>query len=218
MLASIFIVQGFDTMLHPERVSPAAEPVVQPLAERAPVVPEQTEQAVRINGAVQFAGGLLLAMGRLPRLSAMAIAATLVPTTLAGHRYWESEDKQERAAQRIHFMKNMSMLGGLLLAAVDTAGNPSLAWRGRHAVQSMRRDLARVGRTAKAPGKAGAGRAAKAPGKPGASRMAKAPGKAAAGRAAKVSGKAGASRIAKTARQASASRIAKVSRKAGAVR
>jgi uncharacterized membrane protein YphA (DoxX/SURF4 family) len=187
MLASIFIVQGFDTMLHPERVSPAAEPVVQPLAERAPVVPEQTEQAVRINGAVQFAGGLLLAMGRLPRLSAMAIAATLVPTTLAGHRYWESEDKQERAAQRIHFMKNASMLGGLLIAAADTAGNPSLAWRGRHAVRSVRRDLTRARRTAKASRRAAASQAAKASRKAAASRAVKAPRKAGARRIAKAS-------------------------------
>src|SRR5205814_7752264 len=137
-----------------------------------------------------------LAMGRLPRLSAMAIAATLVPTTLAGHRYWESEDKQERATQRIHFMKNVSMLGGLLLAAVDTAGNPSLAWRGRHAVQSMRRDLARARQSAKASGQAGAGRVAKATGKAGAGRVAKATGKAGAGRVATTS-KAGAGRVAR---------------------
>jgi putative oxidoreductase len=144
MLASIFILQGFDAMMNPERVASRAEPVVQPLAERVPLIPNETEQAVRINGAVQFTGGLLLGMGRLPRLSALAIAATLVPTTLAGHRFWETEDKQERAAQRIHFLKNLSMLGGLLLAAVDTAGNPSLAWRAQHAVESSRRDRARV--------------------------------------------------------------------------
>jgi putative oxidoreductase len=28
------------------------------------------------------------------------------------------------------------MLGGLLIAAADTGGNPSLAWRGRHAAQA----------------------------------------------------------------------------------
>jgi uncharacterized membrane protein YphA (DoxX/SURF4 family) len=144
MLASIFILQGFDAMMNPERVSPRAESVVQPLAERVPLIPNETEQAVRINGAVQFAGGLLLGMGRLPRLSALAIAATLLPTTLAGHRFWEIDDKQERAAQRIHFLKNLSMLGGLMLAAVDTAGHPSLAWRAQHTVESARRDRTRA--------------------------------------------------------------------------
>lgn len=155
MLASIFILQGFDAMVNPGRVSPRAESVVRPLAERVPLIPSETEQAVRLNGAVQFAGGLLLGMGRLPRLSAAAIAVTLVPTTLAGHRFWDIDDKQERAAQRIQFLKNLSMLGGLLLAAVDTAGNPSLAWRAQHAVQSSRRERTRVRQVAEASYQAG---------------------------------------------------------------
>jgi putative oxidoreductase len=156
MLASIFVLQGYDTLRHPERVSPKAEPVVQRVAERLPGVPDKTEQAVRINGAVQLVAGSLLALGRFPRLSAFAIAATLVPTTLAGHRFWEVEDKQERAQQRIHFLKNLTMLGGLLIAAADTAGSPSLAWRGRHAARSARHDVSLATRTARVSGKAGA--------------------------------------------------------------
>ena len=54
MMASIFIVQGFDTMLHPERKTSAAKPVVRPIAERVSVIPNQTEQAVRLSGAVQL--------------------------------------------------------------------------------------------------------------------------------------------------------------------
>jgi putative oxidoreductase len=156
MLASIFIIQGYDTLLRPERVAPLAEPVVQPVAGHVPALPDKTEQVVRINGAVQFGAGSLLALGWWPRLSALAIAATLVPTTLAGHRFWEVEDKQERAQQRIHFLKNVAMLGGLLIAAADTAGSPSLAWRGRHAARSARRDVLLAARTAKVSGRAGA--------------------------------------------------------------
>lgn len=156
MLASIFTIQGYNTLRHPERVASAAEPVVRSLAERLPVVPDQTEQAVRLNGAIQLAAGSLLAMGRWPRLSALAIAATLVPTTLAEHRFWEAQDEQERAQQRIHFLKNLAMLGGLLIAAADTAGQPSLAWRGRHAARSARRDATLATKTAKVSGRAGA--------------------------------------------------------------
>jgi uncharacterized membrane protein YphA (DoxX/SURF4 family) len=156
MLASIFVIQGFDTMLHPERVAPRADPVVRPLAELLPGVAGQTEDAVRLNGAVQFAAGSLLALDIFPRLSALAIAATLVPTTVAGHRFWEVEDDKERAQQRIHFLKNLAIFGGLLIAAADTAGRPSLAWRSRHAVRSARRDVAIATRTAKASSRAGA--------------------------------------------------------------
>jgi putative oxidoreductase len=147
MLASIFIVQGLDSLLHPERMVKQAEPVVRPIAERVPAVPDDTELAVRLNGAVQLAAGTMLALGRMPRLSALALAVTLVPTTLAGHRFWEAEDGQDRAQQRTHFLKNASMLGGLLIAVGDTGGRPSLAWRGQHAVKAARRQAARGRRT-----------------------------------------------------------------------
>jgi putative oxidoreductase len=162
MLASIFIAQGYDTFRRPEKVAARAEPVVRPLAERIPAVPAKTEDAVRVNGAVQMAAGTLLALGRWPRLSALTLAATLVPTTLAGHRFWEAEDAATKAQQRIHFLKNASMFGGLLIAAGDTAGKPSIAWRTRHAVQaasrsaqSARKQASRTARTARVSAKAG---------------------------------------------------------------
>ena len=156
MLASIFIIQGYEILSRPEKVSELAEPVVRTVAQRLPFVPGETEQVVRISGAVQVVGGSLLALGWWPRLAAAAIAATLVPTTLAGHRFWEAEDEQQRKQQRIHFLKNISMLGGLLITAADTAGSPSLAWRSRHAARSARRDLRLAARTAKVSSKAGA--------------------------------------------------------------
>ena len=89
------------------------------------------------------------------------MAGTLVPTTLAGHRFWEADEDADQAQQRIHFLKNLSMFGGLLIAAADTAGNPSLAWRTRHAAKTARREASLVARTAKATSKASvkAGRA-----------------------------------------------------------
>jgi putative oxidoreductase len=156
MLASIFIVQGYDTCRHPERVADRAEPVVRLLAGRFPAVPAKTENAVRLNGAVQMAAGSLLALGRFPRLSALVLAATLVPTTLAGHRFWEAEEQATKAQQRIHFLKNASIPGGLLIAVADTAGKPSLAWRARHSAKAARREAILTARTARASGKAGA--------------------------------------------------------------
>lgn len=144
MLASIFIIQGYQTMRRPERVVKQAEPVVNSLATLADIIPADTEQAVRINGAVQLAAGSLLAVGWLPRISALAIAATLVPTTVAGHRFWEEEEPERRGEQRIHFLKNLAMLGGLLVAAGNTSGRPSSAWRARQRVRSAQRRPPRV--------------------------------------------------------------------------
>ncbi|MEW1905033.1 MULTISPECIES: DoxX family protein [unclassified Streptomyces] len=150
MLASMFIAGGMSSLRNPQQVAPVAESVTRPVSERISVLPDDTEQLVRLSGAVQVVSGVLLGLGRCPRLSALALAATLVPTTLAAHRYWEVKDPSERAQQRIHFLKNMSMLGGLLITADDTGSAPSLLWRGRHAAQDLRHDAHLVHRSVRA--------------------------------------------------------------------
>ncbi|MGW6021362.1 DoxX family protein [Streptomyces sp. NPDC055099] len=136
LLASVFLSGGFSTLRDPKRVAPAAEPVAVPLGSKIPRLPEDPERLVRINGAVQLGAGAMLATGRVPRVAALALAGTLVPTTLAGHAWWKEEDPERRDAQRTQFIKNLSLLGGLLLAAADTHGKPSLAYRGRSAAKS----------------------------------------------------------------------------------
>ena len=150
MLASRFVADGYDAVRNPSRLAPAAEKMVRPLAEKVPAVPDRTEQVVRLNGAVQIAAGALLALGRTPRLCALALALTLAPTTWVTHRFWEAEGSEERQRQFVHFLKDASVLGGLLIATADTEARPSLAWRGRHAVHTARHDVALAARTARA--------------------------------------------------------------------
>lgn len=132
LLAATFISGGIDTLRNPQPRVPGADKVVSPLVKAIPQLSD-TEQLVKLDAAVKVVAGGLLAFGKFPRLSSAALAAGLVPTTLAGHRFWEESDPAKRAAQRLHLLKNASMLGGLLLAAVDTEGRPSLGWRARHA-------------------------------------------------------------------------------------
>jgi uncharacterized membrane protein YphA (DoxX/SURF4 family) len=82
-------------------------------------LPDDDEQVVRANAAVQVVGGVMLALGIAPRLSALALTASLIPTTLAGHSYWALDDPDARKLQRIQFHKNMAMIGGLLFAVLD---------------------------------------------------------------------------------------------------
>ncbi|MFD5102430.1 DoxX family protein [Streptomyces albidochromogenes] len=145
LLASVFVSGGLRTLRDPRSVAPAADPVAQPVTERVPQLPDETARLVQINSAVQLGAGLLLSIGRFPRTSALALAASLVPTTLAGHAWWKNEDPDERARQRAQFVKNVSLLGGLLLAAADTHGKPSLAYRSRTAASSGRRRARRAG-------------------------------------------------------------------------
>jgi uncharacterized membrane protein YphA (DoxX/SURF4 family) len=149
LLSTMFVTGGLDSVRHPASKVAAAEGVAPPIARRVPYLPEDPESLVRLNGAVQVVAGSMLALGRFPRLSAALLAGSLVPTTLAGHRFWEEQDETKRAQQRIHFFKNMSMLGGLILAAVDTEGRPGLAWRARHASHHAAAGTRRTRRAAK---------------------------------------------------------------------
>lgn len=138
LLASMFIAGGADTLRNP---GPRPEMV-------AKAGLSDPDKLVKINGATQLIGGLALATGRLPRLSALALAGSLVPTTYVGHPFWSETDKQAKSQQQIQFFKNLSMLGGLLLAAADTGGRESIP----HAAGRITRSTAK--KTAKAAAKA----------------------------------------------------------------
>jgi len=128
-LGVVFISGGIDTLRSPSRKAELAAPVIDKARETIDALPENDVRLVRINAGVHVAAGSLLVLGRLPRLSALVLAASLVPTTLGGHRFWEAESAQDRAQQRLHFSKNLAMFGGLLFAALDRGGRPSLLWR-----------------------------------------------------------------------------------------
>lgn len=128
----MFIYGGWDAVRNPSGKVKKAEPVVRPVVEKVPILPQDAETLVRINGAVMVGAGTLMALGKFRRLAALALIGSIVPTTYAGHRFWEEEDEATKAQQRIHFLKNLGLLGGLILEAFDTEGSPSLMWRATH--------------------------------------------------------------------------------------
>jgi uncharacterized membrane protein YphA (DoxX/SURF4 family) len=143
MLAALFIQGGINALRAPEAHAQAAKPVLDAMApavdravEVAPIDQRPDDELlIKIDGGVKVVAGTMLAFGKYPRLASTALAATLIPTTLAGHRFWEESDPQRKQEQQIHFLKNVGLLGGLLIAAADTEGKPSLGWRGRKAAK-----------------------------------------------------------------------------------
>jgi putative oxidoreductase len=161
MLASMFVYGGLDAVRNPRPKVPVAKDVADPLAEALPVdLPDDTEQLIKLNGYLQVGAGALLGIGRFPRASALALAASLVPTTVAGHRFWEAPDDETRNQQLTHFLKNVSMFGGLVIAALDTGGRPSVAWRARRASKRTRRRADRATTAARASAAAAAAQGA----------------------------------------------------------
>jgi uncharacterized membrane protein YphA (DoxX/SURF4 family) len=147
LLSAVFISGGIDALRNPAPRAQAAGPLIDKSTETLPEsvtqkIPSDPETLIKINAAVQIGGGVLLATGKAPRLASLALAGSLIPTTVAGHAFWNETDPAAKAAQRTQFLKNVSLLGGLLIAAVDTEGKPSLGWRGRRAARAAQASVA----------------------------------------------------------------------------
>ena len=148
MLAAVFVTGGLDALLHPAERAKIAAPLVSRLS--GPLnLPDDPEMMVRANGATMVAAGTMLGLGAFPRVAALVLAGALVPTTYTGHAFWTVEDPAARSQQRVHFLKNISLLGGVLLATVDTAGQPGLAYRAHHAHSEAHRQAALTRREAR---------------------------------------------------------------------
>ncbi len=109
LLSGIFISGGAQAFIEPGgRVKKVAEAGF-PKAERS----------VELNGAVMVVGGILLASGIAPRVAATLLIGSLVPTTVVGHAFWKEENEVGRKNQLIQFLKNLGLLGGLLLVLIE---------------------------------------------------------------------------------------------------
>ncbi|MHA6797858.1 DoxX family protein [Bounagaea algeriensis] len=127
LLASIFIYGGIQELRNISAHAPAVSHLLEQTAgqvnETLPdQVPADAETLARIDGSVKVGAGALLALGKFPRLTSLLLAANIVPTTLAAHAFWEHEDAEQRGTQTIEFLKNLGVLGGLLVSATETGG------------------------------------------------------------------------------------------------
>jgi len=154
LLASVFVAAGVDALRNPATRTDQAAHLLEKVPDQVPGSDVAAKAAkdpdlfVRVNGTVLVAGGLLLATGRMPRLASTMLAASIVPTTAIDHAFWEESDPVRRSQSRSLFFKNVGLLGGLLLAAVDTAGKPGLVWRAQHATRTTRREARHASRAA----------------------------------------------------------------------
>jgi putative oxidoreductase len=105
LMAGIFVHGGFQALREPGGRGQKAAKLGLP----AP------DLMVRANGAAMVCAGAALAIGIKPKLASLALLGSLVLTTLAGHRFWEEEDPKARSTQLAQFLKNLGLIGGLLV-------------------------------------------------------------------------------------------------------
>jgi putative oxidoreductase len=104
-LSGVFIKGGWDEL---------KEPGIRPQMATKIGLPDSRE-LVRLNGAAMLAGGVALATGILPRAAATGLVVSLSAVTAAGHRFWDEEDPVQRGRQQGQFLKNLGIIGGLLI-------------------------------------------------------------------------------------------------------
>jgi uncharacterized membrane protein YphA (DoxX/SURF4 family) len=118
LTGTTYVVLGYAAFRDPgKRVATAASTLA--TLRKAVPLPDDDALLVRANAAVQVGAGALMVTGALQRPAAAVLVGSLVPTTFAGHDFWNVEDPAARTAQRTQFLKNLTMIGGLLFAVLD---------------------------------------------------------------------------------------------------
>jgi putative oxidoreductase len=77
---------------------------------------------VPLSGLLALVGGLSVAIGYKTRWGAWALVAFLVPVTLWMHAYWRLSDPNTVFGEQVLFLKNLCMLGSVLLISQFGAG------------------------------------------------------------------------------------------------
>ena len=109
LLAPIFVLSGSEVFAEPGARTAKAAGLGIP----------NPELATRANGAFMAVAGVALGLGIAPRLAATGLIVSMIPTTFAGHAFWEEQNPKTASAQRVQFLKNLGLIGGLLLVATE---------------------------------------------------------------------------------------------------
>ncbi|MFZ0634524.1 MAG: DoxX family protein [Candidatus Acidiferrales bacterium] len=81
--------------------------------------------SLAIAAAIELIGGVMLLTGYKARVAAWVLFAYLIPTTLLFHHFWAIRGP-EQLTQMVNFLKNLAIMGGLLVVTSAGPGRLSL--------------------------------------------------------------------------------------------
>jgi putative oxidoreductase len=115
LLGSIFVLSGFQKLM-------GFSGLITQIAGKGLPMPEVL--AV-LTIAIELGAGLLLVIGWKARWAAFLIFLFIIPVSLTYYNFWAMEGAQA-AMNKIQFMKNISIMGGMLLVAAFGPGRYSV--------------------------------------------------------------------------------------------
>ncbi|WP_426996277.1 DoxX family protein [Pseudarthrobacter sp. N5] len=148
MLASSFVLAGLDKLKNADDTAEQLSPMLRRASESLPF-PTSEKVLARVIGGTQVGAGVLFALGKYARLSATVLAVISALNTFVEWRSADISTKEGREARRNQLLKSISLTGGVLLASVDTAGKPSLAWRAEHFTADAKKNANQLAAEAK---------------------------------------------------------------------
>lgn len=116
LLSAIFLMSGFN------KITGWSAAAGYMASKQMPAVPFFLAMAILF----ELAGGISVITGYKARFGALLLLVFLIPTTLIFHNFWAAEAAQQQN-QMIHFLKNVSIMGGLLVIIGLGPGPLSLA-------------------------------------------------------------------------------------------
>jgi putative oxidoreductase len=115
LLAAIFVISGFGKI-------GGFEGTVGYIASKGLPMPQVL---AALTVALELGGGILLIIGFKARWVALLFFLWLIPTTFIFHKFWGIDAAQVQM-QQINFLKNVSIMGGMLLLFAFGPGAYSL--------------------------------------------------------------------------------------------
>jgi putative oxidoreductase len=116
LLAIIFIVSGFGKITGYDGtagyMAAKGMPMVQVL--------------LPLTILVELGGALLLLVGFKARWAALLLFLFMIPVTLIFHAFWGLPDANAAQMQQIHFLKNLAIMGGMLMVYAFGPGTLSV--------------------------------------------------------------------------------------------
>jgi uncharacterized membrane protein YphA (DoxX/SURF4 family) len=77
--------------------------------------------AVSLTGVILILGGLSILLGVYPLVGVVLLVVFLLPASVMMHNFWKVQDPQMKMGERTNFIKNMALLGAvLMLLAIPT--------------------------------------------------------------------------------------------------
>ncbi len=115
-LVAIFATSGFDKFGNIDGIGRA-------LASKGVPLPTV---AAWLTPIVETGFAILIAVGYRVRLSALALVLFTIAATVLFHNFWAFADAGARNMQQLQFMKNLAIVGGLLLLVARGGGRLGL--------------------------------------------------------------------------------------------